>query len=661
VVELSTDVGEIREALSASISALGGDIQTSIHQAFSELKSQSATKADLVTLAKKLDQATLGLDSEVKALLDIEPITLRLLTADQDIAGLKEEASVVSNTIVAIASKLQSLGQGLTDVKSQIPTANEILQMLDRLETLAVDIAAAKSATVEKLWGIEEKLLQLARAMDSQEGISKGGAFSKAHKTLLISMTSSVTSNNTFDSTGSTVGGIDSRANTNSVEVVAKTRPEHDMCAIEGSPAWAMAGAEIQREENYVETMTNLKPEISSPYSPKIHNSYPITGLQSDSGVQGGSKSQYHTFEIPQLENTDDSEALWHASKEQIVPLGTLDEDVEAMNCGSSIAQEHHELSSNNRTSSTSSFPSVTSLGSIFSVLSASSMSSVASHHGLDIFARLFTEDTVLMPLCNEAVAIYGHKRFERKLRRMLSAFSHDLGDESESTSQKIVSQFIQLRTRRIAHIIGQSIPYAKPSKTFTLHENLYPDEVHFDEVPSDMSDSDDEFDIDLSEFERQAEYLVRSKSVQKLREDLRLFVYPNTEGATATDNTTATNPAADPTSDLSIAHSEIPSVSPSVIEPGIRDTAEAQDQLPSPINECDRALNIKIRFHTERWQQNIGLKKMNDFLSAITQPICQTYRIWLPAVIGGWLGYMLHEFRNGEQREEPLSGGDAA
>jgi hypothetical protein len=75
VSKLSTKISKIHQTVPTSITALGTDIQTSIHDGVTEPRLQSATKVGLLMLAEKFDQATLGLESEIKALLDIEPIT----------------------------------------------------------------------------------------------------------------------------------------------------------------------------------------------------------------------------------------------------------------------------------------------------------------------------------------------------------------------------------------------------------------------------------------------------------------------------------------------------------------------------------------------------------------------------------------------------------
>jgi hypothetical protein len=669
VSKLSTEVSEIHQALSASMTTLGGDIQASIHQAFTELKSQTATKYDLLTLAEKLDQATLSLESEIKALLDIEPITRRFLTADQGISGLREEASNVASTITVMASQLESLGQSLADVKSKLPAATEILKMLDRLETLAVDMAVVKSATVDRLWIMQEKLRKLARAMEHQEGTSDGRSIKENLKTLLILMTLPVTSSDNPESIKRSLGDSHNDADASTQKVVVGCLSGHGICATQGLQAQAIAETVVPQPEKYMETGTSCDLKIGSPLSLKKNGSYQSTGIRPELVIQGGSGRQYHTPETLHLSGIEDPETYWRASKEPIIPLVAIDEISDAMNCVSPITQERQQLSSNSRTSSTSSFTSVSSIESIFSLVSSSSMSSVASHHGMDTFVRLLTEDSIIMPLCNEAMAIYGHERFERNLRRLLWAFARDLQSESESASQKIAAGFIRSQARKTARIVGQSVAYmdkegsprgsgvpTKPSRTFTWHASL-----PSDEVASDDSESDDDFNIGSSEFEQLEGYIIASKAFQKLRENLRLLVYSNNKNVTAREHTTATIPTTSLNSDLCTILEDCSSQNPSIIEPSITKSEETQEKSSSRINECEAALALEVRPDADRGSQKIGFTRVKDVLCAIARPVCQTYRIWLPAVIGGWLGYMLHEFRNGEQRKESLISRDAA
>ena len=649
------------------MTTLGGDIQASIHHAFTELKSQTATKHDLLTLGEKLEQATLSLESEIKALLDIEPITRRFLTADQGISGLREEASNVASTIVVMASQLESLGQSLADVKSKLPAATEILKMFARLEILAVDMAVVKSATVDKLWIMQEKLRKLARAMEHQEGTSDGRSIMETHKTLLISITLPVTRSDNPEAIERSLGDSHNDGDASTQKVVVGCLSDHDICATQGLQAQAVAETVISQPENDMETETSRDLKISSPLSLKKNDSYQSTRIRPELVIQGGFGRQYHTPGTLHNSGIEDPETHWRASKEPIIPLVAIDENTDAMNCVSPIIQEHQQLSSNSRTSSTSSFTSVSSIGSIFSLVSTSSMSSVASHHGIDTFVRLLTEDSIIMPLCNEAVAIYGHERFERNLRRLLWAFARDLQSESESASQKIAAGFIRSQARKTARIVGQSVAYVdkegslresrvptKPSRTFTWQASL-----PSDEVASDDSESDDDFNVGSSEFEQLEGYIIASKSFQKLRESLRLLVCPNNRNMTAREHTTP-NRHIGLNSNLCTTRVDCSSQNMPIIELGITTSVETQGKSSSRISECECALDLEVRTEADRRPRKISLTRINDVLCAIARPICQTYRIWLPAAIGGWLGYMLHEFQNGE-RKESLIGRDAA
>jgi hypothetical protein len=82
------------------------------------------------------------------------------------------------------------------------------------------------------------------------------------------------------------------------------------------------------------------------------------------SPIRGGSGGQHHAPEITQLDGVEDSEAHWRASKELIIPLGTIDEIIDAMNRVPPFTQGNQQLSSNSRISSASVLSSVSSSGS---------------------------------------------------------------------------------------------------------------------------------------------------------------------------------------------------------------------------------------------------------------------------------------------------------
>jgi hypothetical protein len=156
---------------------------------------------------------------------------------------------------------------------------------------------------------------------------------------------------------------------------------------------------------------------------------------------------------------------------------------------------------------------------SLFSLVSGSSMSSLAGpQEAVDRLVSLLLEDEEFNSLCTSALTTIAPDRLERNLRRLLKEFSIGLRKEAETPQQRRASQFVHLRARNSAYMICNSI-----TKERTRRQN----DIEFEYVLSEESDSersDDEVD-DLQQLEA---FIIASKAIEVLRENLRVFVYPH-------------------------------------------------------------------------------------------------------------------------------------
>lgn len=171
--------------------------------------------------------------------------------------------------------------------------------------------------------------------------------------------------------------------------------------------------------------------------------------------------------------------------------------------------------------SNTSSLASIAE--SIFSHITGSSMSSVAGSAGAgERFVALLLGDSIIHPLCAEALASIPPERFERNLRRMLKEFAVHLRKEAASIQQRNAAHFVRFRARNSAHILCNRL-CSRDKAPERKAEEPAQEADDADSEDSSSNESEDQAD-DLQHLEL---FIKNSKAIDMLREKLRLFVYP--------------------------------------------------------------------------------------------------------------------------------------
>jgi hypothetical protein len=202
------------------------------------------------------------------------------------------------------------------------------------------------------------------------------------------------------------------------------------------------------------------------------------------------------------------------------------------------ISRPHLAWNRQRRSSDISDISQASSLASIadsiFSFASASSMSSMMSTYGAgDRLIALLREDPVLRPLYQEGFAKISAEKLERNLRRLLKRFAVDLRKEAENLQQRCAAHFVRSRATNSAHIICSSLGgnETKMTPKLFLHVPREAEAKELEDVSDNSSDSDNQ-DDELADLCKLEEFLVTSRAFETLRQNLRLFVYPEDSAA---------------------------------------------------------------------------------------------------------------------------------
>jgi len=252
--------------------------------------------------------------------------------------------------------------------------------------------------------------------------------------------------------------------------------------------------------------------------------------------------------------------------------------------------------------------------------------------------------------------------RLERTLRRLLKDLATDLRREAQNVPERHVAHFVQYRAPYIAHAIRRKIlrDTSREARFDSLQHQKNPPKSIFENLSSpdwtgdsgSGSDSLDDEPLNLVLLEM---FILTSKAFETLRNNLALLGFTSSKDGATIDSAGETNSATD--------------LAPN--SPGwATETLNRRGDASSPIAKKDRP-RLAIGSSEDVLQQcghltPQGLGKQPRELRldagqcpviAIVRSAQRRYEIWLPALVGAFLGYFLRGAWNGEKPGEVLLG----
>lgn len=176
------------------------------------------------------------------------------------------------------------------------------------------------------------------------------------------------------------------------------------------------------------------------------------------------------------------------------------------------------------------------SIFSARSLATGSSLSSLsASQTATDRLVHLLLDDTVIKPLCENALreTMMSRERFERNLSRLLKGFAVELRKEAQTREERQTAHLVRFRAGNSAHMICRTLNTergGKISATGTDISTLPVVEPQDTEGDLDMdvdSESASESSEDTPDFQHLENFARESKAFESFREKLRTFIHP--------------------------------------------------------------------------------------------------------------------------------------
>jgi len=163
---------------------------------------------------------------------------------------------------------------------------------------------------------------------------------------------------------------------------------------------------------------------------------------------------------------------------------------------------------------------------------SGSSQSSVAEAQGaMELLITLLLNDNIVTSNCVKGLESISPNRFERNLRRLLTALGVGLRKVATETTEKDAARFIRYRARNTAHMLRNhfvpvDMPKSNDFRPSASAKGVQRGELDEDE---DSSDSDDDRDSSISNLEQLESFILNSLAFDTFRRDLGRFVRSET------------------------------------------------------------------------------------------------------------------------------------
>jgi len=607
----SGQIAELRThtATAETVSSLSAEV-IKIRQAISDLKTQSATKEQVVVTKNDLMERITDVSSEIKLMLDLG----RFSMVNDGIASLRDEVAAISSAMSIIAGQVESLNQDPRDFRSESFVPSAIVAMLDRLETLGADMTVLRSTTLDRLSFMQEKLDRLARQMREQD-----------RRLYVIDNASS----------GKEVNSCPGDYCNEPIP-----SPENNIDSQVRGLIVANDGFHTQGLGNTTSTLKIDEAEVEDE-----HGSAITAPHSSD------------TESIQLLPHQHDLDLRDRDKDEETTGLDLIDP-----------ASGFKDLASRSRRGSDASDGSLASscsnIESIFS--SASSISSKSSNnelaHSSEELVRLLVQDSELEPLFQQALQKFQPRRFERNLSRLLKSFAFNLREECNNALTTAAANFVRRRARNIAHLICNRSNANIDAEETGRQKNVALLEAWFVGVASvDTSDnSSSEEDSDTSDddlvpfaFRQLQRFIVESKALEMFRQNLRNFLSPGLQSGLETETTNMKElkelsiPSLQLEQPLSTAGTTKFCASPAPIRKTSKYESGTTALPPEPHFRASvspsQSSQHDLDHDHDRERSNMAASDSRHSLLAIADCVRTNFGFLLPAVVGMMLGYYLH------------------
>ncbi|KAJ8058189.1 hypothetical protein OCU04_012388 [Sclerotinia nivalis] len=270
---------------------------------------------------------------------------------------------------------------------------------------------------------------------------------------------------------------------------------------------------------------------------------------------------------------------------------------------------------------------------SIFSAISlttGSSMSSLSvSQTATDRLVRLLLEDTVIKPLCEDALRENGlsRERFERNLSRLLKGFAVELRKEAQTRGERQAAHLVRFRARNSAHMICSTLRTEKEEENTKAglatapHSNIEKDEPEGDMDVEEDSDGLSESSEDTpDDFQHLENFVKDSKAFQSFRENLRAFIHPQKAHLT----TVSTSTVASRRDSLCSNPNALATALPEMLEDVNEDSVTVSDNL-----EASNHTSVFMALSELQVPANLNLETFRK----VYQPISQMLELLASAI----------------------------